>query len=75
LGADEALLKCSRFIVVEFFPSGSSLAPDYWRQDLVSLRLTMNSELNKRRAIGILALLGAILALIAAWNPGDNESF
>jgi hypothetical protein len=75
LGAKEALLKCSRFIVIEFFPSGSSLASNEWGQHLESLGLTMNSQLGKRRAISILAVLGAILVLIAAWNPGDNESF
>jgi hypothetical protein len=34
----------------------------------------MESTLNKRRAITILAVLGAILVMIASWNPGDNES-
>jgi hypothetical protein len=34
----------------------------------------MGSQLNKRRAISILAVFGAILVMIAAWNPGGNES-
>jgi hypothetical protein len=33
----------------------------------------MEGPLNKRRAISILAVLGAILMMIAAWNS-DNES-
>jgi hypothetical protein len=34
----------------------------------------MESELNKRRAVSILAVLGVILVMIVSWNPGDNES-
>jgi hypothetical protein len=34
----------------------------------------MDSTLNKRRAISILAVLGAILVMIAAWNPDDNKA-
>jgi hypothetical protein len=34
----------------------------------------MENDLNKRRAIGILAVLGAILVVIASWNSGENES-
>jgi hypothetical protein len=33
----------------------------------------MDNALNKRRAISILAVLGAILVMIAGWNPGANE--
>jgi len=31
------------------------------------------SIINKRRETSILTVLGAILVMIAAWNPGDNE--
>ena len=34
----------------------------------------MDSIINKRRALGILAVLGAILVMIAGWNPSENES-
>jgi hypothetical protein len=34
----------------------------------------MENTLNKRRAIGILAVLGAILVMIASWHPGEDES-
>lgn len=34
----------------------------------------MGSQLNKRRAISILAVFGAILVMIATWNPGGDES-
>jgi len=34
----------------------------------------MSSTLSKRRAIGILAVLGAILVMIASWNPGDSDA-
>ena len=34
----------------------------------------MENTVNKRRAISILAVLGAVLLMIAAWNPGDNEA-
>jgi hypothetical protein len=34
----------------------------------------MESTTNKRRAISILAVLGAILVMIAAWNPDNNEA-
>jgi hypothetical protein len=34
----------------------------------------METQLSKRRAISILAVLGALLVMIATWNPGDNES-
>jgi len=35
----------------------------------------MQSTLNKRRAISILAVLGAVLVMIASWNPGQNEPY
>jgi hypothetical protein len=35
----------------------------------------MQNDLNRRRAIGILVVLGAILVVIAGWRLGDNESF
>ncbi len=35
----------------------------------------MESELSKRRAISILAVLGAILILIAAWNSDGKNWF
>jgi hypothetical protein len=38
------------------------------------MRLIMRSQLSKRRAISILAVLGAVLVMIAAWNPGEDES-
>jgi hypothetical protein len=34
----------------------------------------MENDLNKRRAIGILAVLGAILVMIASWHSSENES-
>jgi hypothetical protein len=34
----------------------------------------MESAMNKRRAISILAVLGAILVMIAGWNPDRNEA-
>ena len=34
----------------------------------------MQSTVNKRRAISILAVLGAVLVMIASWNPGQIES-
>jgi hypothetical protein len=34
----------------------------------------MENNLNKRRAISILAVFGAILVMIAAWNPGAGEA-
>jgi len=34
----------------------------------------MQSEASKRRAIGILAVLGAILVMMATWNSSSNES-
>jgi hypothetical protein len=37
----------------------------------------MERAVNKRRAIGILVVLGAILVMIASWhsgNPGESES-
>jgi hypothetical protein len=33
----------------------------------------MNSTVSKRRAIGILAVFGAILALVASWNLGNSQ--
>lgn len=34
----------------------------------------MENILNKRRAIGILAVLGAILVAVATWNPGEDDT-
>ena len=34
----------------------------------------MESAVSKRRAIGILGVLGAILVMIASWNPDDNDA-
>ncbi len=34
----------------------------------------MQNGLNKRRAIGILVVLGAFLVMIAGWNTGQNEA-
>jgi hypothetical protein len=34
----------------------------------------MQSALNKRRAIGILVVLSAVLVMLASWNAGENES-
>jgi len=34
----------------------------------------MGRQISKRRAISILAVLGAVLVMIAAWNPGDDAS-
>lgn len=36
-------------------------------------RFTMESAVRKRRGISILVVLGAILVMIASWNPGDND--
>jgi hypothetical protein len=33
----------------------------------------MNSTESKRRAIGILAVFGAILVLMASWNLGNGQ--
>lgn len=33
----------------------------------------MESALNKRRAISVLVVLGAILVMIASWNSADRE--
>jgi hypothetical protein len=33
----------------------------------------MESQLNKRRAISILAVLGAILVMVATWSPLNGE--
>jgi len=38
------------------------------------LRGSMQRGESKRRAIGILAVLGAILVMIATWNSSSNES-
>jgi hypothetical protein len=35
----------------------------------------MDNTLNKQRAISILAVLGAILYMIAAWNPDSNKAY
>jgi hypothetical protein len=59
---------------IDIFPIGSLLALNNGGRDLEFLRLTMESQLSKRRAISILAVLGALLVMIATWNPGDNES-
>jgi hypothetical protein len=34
----------------------------------------MENILNKHRAISILAVLGAILVMVATWNPVKNEA-
>lgn len=34
----------------------------------------MDNTSNKRRAISILAVLGAILVMIAAWNQDENRA-
>jgi hypothetical protein len=34
----------------------------------------MESGLNRRRAISILAVFGAIVVMIASWNLGENEA-
>ena len=34
----------------------------------------MEIQASKRRAISVLAVLGAILVMIASWNSGANES-
>jgi hypothetical protein len=59
---------------IDIFPIGSFLALNNCECDLDGLRLTMESQLSKRRAISILSVLGALLVMIATWNPGDNES-
>jgi hypothetical protein len=33
----------------------------------------MNNTVSKTRAIGILAVFGAILVLMASWNLGNNQ--
>jgi hypothetical protein len=33
----------------------------------------MNNQVSKRRAVGILAVFGAILILMASWNLGNSQ--
>jgi len=35
----------------------------------------MENTLSKRRAISILAVLGAILYMVAAWNPDGKNAY
>jgi hypothetical protein len=50
--------------VVQYFAMG--IIQDNWRT-------AMESIANKRRAIGNLVILGAILVVIATWFPGGKE--
>jgi hypothetical protein len=71
---NNASFKCFNFMNIDLFPIGSLLAIKTCTHYFEILRLTMENQLNKRRAISILAVLGAILVMIATWNPGGDES-
>jgi hypothetical protein len=68
------LFKCFEFRVIDICPFGLPLASDNDESYLGLLGGIMESTINKRRAISILAVFGAILYLVAAWNLGDNQA-